>query len=86
MSEYPEHDKLRAVNGVSEDIYRFLSWMDDKTEFRLCREVVLDDPDMDDPTVFLEAGGEDLKKLLAQYFAIDLEELDAEKQQMIEEL
>ncbi|MFI1796617.1 hypothetical protein ACH427_04555 [Streptomyces sp. NPDC020379] len=85
MSRYPEHDKLDQIKELSHEIYEFISWMEDRTDFRLCREVRLDDRDMDDPTVYVPPGDSAVSKLLAQYFGIDMEKLTAEKEHMLQQ-
>lgn len=67
-AEYPEHDKLKAVQQEVETIGSFIEWF-------ICEQPNIERLD----AVAVE-------KLVGKYFGIDPVKLEAEKQQMLEEL
>jgi len=71
MSQYPEHDKLQTVKEDSSTIGEFLDWACDVKGVRLST---------------LAQGALNIEKLLAEYFEIDLDRIDAEKEQMFQDL
>lgn len=76
---YPEHTKLRAVSAKSQEIGTFLEWIEEKGwRFATYRE---DGRQTLDPVYF---GTKE--KLLAEYFHIDLDKIEAEKRAMLDEL
>lgn len=58
MSEYPEHDKLKAVQADSQVQGEFLEWL------------------MSEKGIYL---GQGIEEILAEYHAIDLNKIEAEK-------
>ncbi len=77
MSQYPEHEKLAAVKDKSQVIGEFL------------------DNGLPDGVVFAEWNRRgdmlnpvrcDIQAWLADYFGIDRDKLEAEKQQMLDEI
>lgn len=75
MSEYPEHEKLKAVKDDSHKIGEFLEWL-------RSQGWVLAQWDNDELTSIGYTTG----ALLAEYFKIDPRKLEEEKQMMIERL
>ena len=70
--KYPEHEKMKAVRDKSEPIGEFL----DNCKYTLCETV---------DNNFVPVG-KTIEKILAEYFNIDLNKIEQEKQQMIKEL
>lgn len=79
MSDYPEHDKLKAISDQSQAQGAFLDWLQSEKGYDLCGHEELDD---------YEAGWfpvrESIQKLLAEYHEIDLNRLEEEKLAMLE--
>lgn len=75
-AKYPEHQKLRAVKDESQSIGMFIEWLR-STNREICR---------------MRFGSEyfpidrSIEKLLAEYFEIDLDKIEDEKDQMVDEL
>ena len=74
---YPEHEKLHAVRAKSEAIGEFLDWFMHERRGVLAEYV--DGHDYPVPANF--RGG--IEGVLAEYFEIDLDVLDAEKRAML---
>jgi hypothetical protein len=72
MSDYPEHDKLEAVKDQSQAIGEFL----ENGRWTLC--------EWDDRTGRFWSIRGDVNRVLAEYFEIDLDKLEAEKRQMLD--
>jgi rubrerythrin len=86
-SDYPEHQKLQAVRERSQAIGTFLEWLLSKG-FRLAKWMKVPD---EDP--WADKGAEvdelvqqsiDIEKILAEFYEIDLNKLEKEKQAMLE--
>lgn len=76
MSEYSEHDKQKAVLDDARVIGEFLDWASSQG-YQLCR--FSDRYDEFNPVgSFLD--------VLAEYFEIDLDKIEAEKRQMLESI
>lgn len=76
MSQYPEHDKLRAIKGDNDIIASFLEWLQDKkTPLVLCDYT---------PHTELHPTRFSIEQVLAIYFDIDLKKLSDEKDRMVE--
>jgi hypothetical protein len=98
VSKYPEHEKLKALGGKSQMLGEFLSeWLPERgivlAEYHKhsphCYEA--DDADQEDPICHwsesrLYETMTPVKKLLAEFFEIDEAKLEAEKEQMLDEL
>lgn len=80
MSDYPEHDRLAALDGANEVVGHFLEWLDDNdyaiAEYR--------------PRTSDSADGARLVQVqrsidswLAQFFRIDPAKIEAEKRRML---
>lgn len=81
VSDYPEHDKLRAVKEQSQVIGEFLDWLEDGGYKPIGRIelAVFDGHEL--CSVYHPKG-----KLLAAYFEIDEEKLEREKLVMLDTL
>ena len=81
MSDYPEHEKLKAVQEESQAIGAFL---DSLAEYGyvLCEQTHFEG--FRDPS-FVPTG-RPIPEILARYFKIDLTKIEAEKRQMLERL
>lgn len=77
MADYPEHEKLKAVKDRSQCVGEFIEWLGENN-MAVC-EFTGGNIDHWWPT------GKPIRKLLAQFFEIDEEKLEAEKRQMLEE-
>jgi hypothetical protein len=78
MSEYPEHDKLHEVKDKSQAIGEFLEWLGSEKRGVVCEYT--DDSDYPIPMTH------NIQTLLAEYFDIDLDKIEEEKQQMLEKI
>ena len=76
---YPEHEKLRAVRDTSQVIGAFIEWLEETG-----RTVAKWMPHYGDNALQPECAK--TEALLAEYFGIDLQRLEAEKRAMVEEL
>jgi hypothetical protein len=73
---YPEHIKLKAISARSQAIGEFLEWLTCKKGFTICqlhREEFM--------PVYTRT-----ENLLAEFFEIDLDKIEAEKRAMLAEL
>lgn len=77
-SEYPEHDKLMAVNDDSQAVGEFLDWLGTKGLF--LAEHKLFEGHSEETLVVTDRN---TNALLAEYFGIDLEKIETEKRQML---
>lgn len=75
MSDYPEHDKMKATQDDAWTVGEFLEWLIDERGVTLCRN---------DARGRLEPFPVNIESLLAGYFKIDLTKIEAEKRQMLE--
>ncbi len=82
MSKYPEHEKLKKVKDEKNLIGDFLDWLRSDTD-RVIAEYV-DVGDFADER--LVPKSESISDILADYYDIDQEKLEQEKQQMLESL
>jgi hypothetical protein len=78
MSECPEHDKLHEVKDKSQAIGEFLEWLGSEKRGVVCQYV--DDSDYPVPMPH------NIQEILAEYFDIDLDKIEQEKQQMLVKL
>jgi hypothetical protein len=81
--QYPEHEKLKAVQKESQAIGEFLEWLcgEKAVELAVWRE---GEERGDDE--LLRPINMNKEKILANYFKIDLVKLEFEKRKMLEEL
>jgi len=75
-SKYPEHVKLQAINGKSQACYDFLQFLSTKG-ILLGR--------YDNMSGRLVTTAPPVMELLAEFFEIDMNKIEAEKRAMVEE-
>lgn len=71
---YPEHEKLASLKGENQIIGSFIEWMNEK--YYLC-ELIGEE---------FRPVSSNVQELLAKYFEIDLNKLEAEKTAMLKSL
>lgn len=76
--EYPEHEKLQKVKDTSQAIGEFLEWCDGRG-WHLAE---WDESRQYQPRMMPLSGG--VNDVLAEYFDIDLNTLEAEKRAMLD--
>lgn len=94
MVEYPEHEKLHKVNDKSQTIGEFVEWMRDSkqayfaTEHEHTESCEDDDGDLqcDLKESELIPVRTPITKLLAEFFQIDLDKIDIEKESMLQSI
>ncbi len=101
MGDYPEHDKLHKVVDESQAVGEFLEWLQGKKEVVLCkwkeweeeeRCIPVRQPDgsLEETRMYTHKAHMPIytstEKLLAEFFEIDLDKIEKEKQAMIEVL
>lgn len=74
---YPEHEKLDKVREKSQSIGEFLEWLDQ-------RGIV--SAKWSDGGVTLIPQYNSIERMLAEYFGIDLKEIENEKRQILEDI
>jgi hypothetical protein len=95
MSDYPEHDKLTKISGMSQEIGNFLEWLkggyDNSPEhMTVCdlKEVrgghVYEPDTYSDGMLKYFPTYATTQELLARYFDIDQKKIDAEKLAMLD--
>lgn len=81
MSEYPEHDKIRALGSDSQAAGEFLDWLLEEKGYYLCEER--------EKEIIVPKGYYPIytttEKLLYEFFGIDADKIEAEKVNMLEE-
>ncbi len=77
MIEYPEHEKLKGLNGKNQIIGDFIEYLN-KAGLFLCFY------DADDP--ILVPTNRSTEQILANYFDIDEGKLEEERRTMLEEI
>lgn len=78
--KYPEHTKLKAVHHQSQTISEFIDWLQGVKGMH-----IMERGQYDYEWHFARTKG-GVTGLLAEYFKIDLDKLEAEKRQMLDEL
>jgi hypothetical protein len=98
LTEYPEHEKLKAVQEKSQAIGSFLEWLTGTKKYVTAKYVkVWNDEIIDSEEDVSEENREDIydqlipeslhiNNILAEYYEIDLKKLEQEKCAMLEEL
>lgn len=79
MSDYPEHDKLKALNGHNQTVGQFLEWLSEQG-IDLCRYD--DSVSKYHPYPITDSH----TSLMAKFFEIDENKLEAEKLAMLTSL
>lgn len=77
----PQHDRLRSVKNLSQSIHEFIHWLSDEKNVILATENI----DNDDPQYY-NPSRTSLTDLVAEYFEIDLDELENEKRRMLHDI
>ncbi len=77
---YPQHAKLRAVKEESQAIGAFLDWLQHEREPR----VLLCNQEPGDNFPGIDWTATPVEKLLAEYFGVNLVELENEKERMLD--
>jgi hypothetical protein len=75
---YPEHEKLKALNGLNQRIGEFIDWLLEEKKYRICGY-------SDKDKLYWPLFGS-TESLLADYFNIDLHKLEEEKRAILNEL
>ncbi len=94
MIEYPEHEKLKKIIDKSQICGEFYEWLTQQKNIRLSKlhQHTSECFDGEDNLICDRFHNEyypmkvDIRDLLAEFFGIDQERLNAEKEQMIEYL
>lgn len=76
MSNYPEHEKLKALQGANQIVGNFIEWLGE------AGYVIAKYDDIGD----LWSANRSIDRLLAEHFEIDLDKLEEEKVAMLEEI
>lgn len=86
MKQYIEHEKMMAVKDKSQAIGDFLEWLKGKVEFATWEENNEYYEDINDIIEVLKPVHRSSEQWLADYFDIDLNKIEQEKQSMLEEI
>lgn len=73
-SEYPEHEKLKSLNGVNQTVGDFIEWLGE-------RDLII--AEYGNGTELMPAS-KSRDSLLAEFFEIDRQKLEREKRQMLD--
>ncbi len=89
MSEYPEHDKIRALGSDNHTAGEFLDWLRDEKEYSLCEWIDEERIELPGNHVdIIRAGYRPIntttEKLLYEFFGIDPDKIEDEKLHMLE--
>lgn len=76
MSNYPEHEKLKALEGANQIVGNFIEWLGEAGYI-----IAKEDRYGDLYPAYLR-----VEQLLAEHFEIDLNTLEREKEAMLEEI
>jgi hypothetical protein len=88
MSDYPEHDKMKAVKERSQSIGEFVEWLRHEKNIVLARwekEEPVPGEAPEDTAEALVPATDSITTLLAEFFKIDLNKVSAEKDKMLED-
>lgn len=77
MTDYPEHDKMQKVQPAAQVIGQFMEWLLEGTPYLIAEH---------DSNGRLEPVAVNFETLLYRYFEIDRDKIDAEKQQMLDDV
>jgi hypothetical protein len=93
MNDYPEHNKLRAIQPFSQKIGEFLDWLEEqKIELVMHHEhsSACEDENGDHKCGYCNGEEQPIyeskEKMLARFFEIDLKKLDMEKEEMLNQI
>lgn len=82
--KYPEHDKVVRIQSLSQACGDFIQWL--KSEKGIHLAMWYGDKESGEYLDYAMYRVGSLQKLLAEYFEIDSDKLEAEKQQMLDDL
>lgn len=80
---YPEHEKLKALNGKSQAVMEFLDWLDERG-LTICHRPGLSDENKYQ-TIYVPSMTQ-AEALVAEFFDIDRHKLEIEKRAMLDEI
>ena len=90
---YPEHDKLELISGKSQAIYDFLEWLMGEKGLSLGEWVEVESLTgrklqnrNGEPIMRFMPAARDKRKLLAEFFELDLNKIEDEKRAMLDEM
>lgn len=81
MADYPEHKKLKALNGANQIVGDFIEWLGEQGL------VIAHYPTLESgaQSVNLHWCGKSRDTLLAEHFGVDQSKLDEEKDKILED-
>lgn len=79
MAEYPEHVKLKNLDGANETIGDFLEWLDENGM------VVCQRTDNNVHNLYWPVA-KSVEQLIAEFFGLDRKKLEDEKRAMLDEI
>ena len=79
--EYPEHEKLTKIKDNSQLLAEFLEWALGK-DYAFCQRITVEGGTPYERTVY-HPYSSSVDKILAEFYEIDLAELENEKRQML---
>lgn len=77
---YPEHEKMHARRAEHEAIQSFLNWVQDSEDYALCSAYDADTGG------WSEMGNYRIGRAVAEYFGVDYDAFQAEKDQMLADI
>lgn len=95
MSDYPEHEKLKAIADKSQAVYDFIEWCSYEKSIHLAEHYCLRDSHPDHPgceegecemSSYMVGTFRSIDSLLAEFFQIDMQAIDREKRAMLESI
>lgn len=85
--ETPNLEKMQGVHDRSQPIGEFLTWLLNERGYLLCKPTVTDDPTVGDMLLPVDGGPHGLVEfLLAEYFGVDLDGAEQERQGLLDEV
>ena len=82
---YPEHTKLKALNGKNEVVGNFLVWLTTQKGYQPCRYEVIDTRPNGERKYAWVPALDTIQSLITEHFVIDQKALAEEKTRMWEE-
>jgi hypothetical protein len=84
-NEYPECEKMHKVSETSNQIGYFIDWLRGTKEIVFSKWYLNEDGDPEENDILLPEFP-DMEKLLAEFFNIDLNKVEAERCVMLDEI
>lgn len=84
--EYPEHEKMKAIETESLTIGSFLEWLQEKYEICEFKEEAIECIECGEVNEGYTSAHRSIEKWLAEYFKIDLKVVEKEKQSMLDSI